>query len=333
MTAEPLPTAAQLRQVLASAIGHGGGADGGWRIDGPPIRARRSRIFLAHTPLAPWPVAVKAFAADVKLDAILQQADILTRYHKAMSSHPGLTVPALWRVLPEHRILIMEWIDEPRIDGQLRWRGRHPGRRAELLAAAGRWLGHFHQPSTMRSQPLQTSRLHKHIDDLLGGDTGAGDCVPDSVFRNAYALLCRQAAEFAGAPVIHGETHGDFLPHNLLHGPRRTVGLDFKPRRPAPIARDMFRFLVQAEAEKPLLMPQRALSRWGTEQADLDAFLAGYGPLHQPADDALMGFFHLSEVLRRWAMLIGRGRARFVHPIMASRLRRMASHALAPPTS
>ena len=128
MAAEPAPTAVRVRHVLATALGHGGGADGGWRIEGPPIRARRSRIFPAHMPLAPWPLAVKAFAADVRPDAIMQQADILTRYHKAMSDRPDLAVPALWRVLPEHRILIMEWIDEPRMDALLWWAGRRPGR-------------------------------------------------------------------------------------------------------------------------------------------------------------------------------------------------------------
>ena len=102
-----------------------------------------------------------------------------------------------------------------------------------------------------------------------------------------------------------------------------------RPRRPAPVARDMFKLLVQAESEKPLLARHGDLAPWGIEQADLDAFLAGYGPLPEPADDTLMRFFQLSEVLRRWAMLIGRRRDRFVHPVMAARLRRMASHALA----
>jgi hypothetical protein len=329
MNPQPAITVEHVRHAIATALDHRAGGNDDWQIEGPVVRARHSRIFPARTPLAPWPLAVKAFTAEVTPQAVEQQAEFHARYHKAMSGRDGLTVPALWAALPEHRILIMEWIDDPRIDMLLWWAGPRRDRRAELLTAAGRWLRHFHQQSTLRPLPLRTSGRLKHIDDFLGGEEGAGRRMPDQVFSSAYELLWRWTSELADTQVDHVEPHGDFVPRNLFHGSHRTVGLDFKPRRPHPPLRDIFHFLVQAESRKsPLTRHNPFFARDG-DYPGLDPFLAGYGPLNQAADDKLIRYFQLAEVLSCWAKLINSRRDRFVHPIMAARLRRMASHAVA----
>ncbi len=314
-----------VREIILPELTRQSGQAGPWSVEDQVIKGRDSWVFKAHGPDAPFPLALKVYCDAVTKREVVRQAGLLTRYHHAMADRPDLSVPAPWAALPDHRTLVMEWIEEPGLDTLLRRAGRREAR-IRLLEVAGRWLRHFHVQSGPVLQPLQSDRLLQRIDLLLGGESGAGHKVRDRTFRSAYAALLRCAEDFAGAPVPHATAHGDFMAKNLLHG-RRTIGIDLGGRANFPVTHDMFRFLIQAEVERPLFTPASS----GIRSNDAQAFLAAYGATDRLGDDRLMAFLYLASTLARWARrinLLRQRRYRMFRVAEALRLRQLARHAL-----
>jgi hypothetical protein len=208
----------------------------------------------------------------------------------------------------------------------LRRAGRRREERDRLIAAAGRWLRHFHDQSGPVMLPLQTHRLQRRIDLLLGGETGAGHKVHDQIFRRAYAALLQCAAEFADAPFPHATAHGDFMARNLFHG-SRTIGIDIGGRPNFPVTHDILLFLVQANVERPLF----TAASCGIRSPDAQAFLAAYDGGEQLGDERLMAYLYLGVTLTRWARRINQLRLypyRVFRLALALRLRQLARRAL-----
>lgn len=331
MAAGKAISAVEVSEIILPDLDRRSGILGAWTVEPLPVKGRDSWVFKAHTPLAPWPLAVKVYCAAVAPVEITVQGDHLRKYHEAMAGCPGLTVPAFWAGLPEHRTLVMQWIEAPRMDYLLR-RTRHQGsERSGLFSAAGAWLRHYHAQSEAVMRPLRT-KSYRHIDMLLGGDDGAGHYVGDAVFRSSYATLVEHADSAAGCRVTHVMAHGDFVPHNVFHDGGRTVGFDMVAR-PRPALSDVCHFLVHAEVKKPLEPWRRPrLGSTGIERQDMQAFLKAYGAPEHLGSRA-MTYIQLSETLVRWAEIISHGRRggrlKSKHLIDSLRYRRMARCAAA----
>lgn len=323
---------AHVRDVILADLDRRTGRPGNWQIDGEAIRARESWVFKARTPLAPWPLAVKVYCTAVGTELSAHQLKLLRRFHEAMASEPSLTVPVPWAALPEHRTVIMQWVDEPRVDVLLQRAGRRRDERAQLFAAAGRWLRHFHAQAGVVVLPLSPKPLLQQIETRLIGQSDVRRKIFDGVFRRSHEVLQSRLGEYAGTPVPHVLAHGDFVSHNLFHGPDRTAGFDIAGRHTSPVTRDIVRFLVHAESEKPFFTRPSTLAPTGIERQDVDAFLSAYGPLEKPLDDRLLTVLQFAEVLYRWAVLLDRlrrGRINRDRIVKVVRLRRMAKYALA----
>jgi Ser/Thr protein kinase RdoA (MazF antagonist) len=325
-------SAAHVRDVILGDLDRRTGTPGNWEIEGPIASGNWCRVFKAATPLAQWPLAVKVYDSAMRESAIADQAELLQHYRAHMASKEGLTVPTLWAALPEHRTLITEWIDEPRMDDLLRRAGRRRETRTELIAAAARWLRNFHDQSPVTSRPLKAEWLPRQVDRMLGGVHGAGSRIADAVFRSAYDVLVERAAELARRPLGFVKAHGDFVPHNLFHGSGRTVGFDLGSRLMAPVTRDIWTFLIDAEASRPFIASRSAIGPFGVERNDFAAFMNAYGALEPALNGHSFVYLQLLEVLRRWALLISldrRGRMKLSRWVRVYRLRRMARHCLA----
>jgi len=330
MGPEEAVDAAQVSGVILKNLDRSRGLDGGWRVEPQPLKGRDSWVFKAHTPRAPWPLAVKVHCAAVTEADIAAKAGHLRKYHEAMAGRPDLTVPALWASLPEHRTLVMQWIEAPRMDELLRRAGGRREKRSRLFAAAGAWLRHYHAQSPAVMRWLKVRSHPRHIDMLLGGEEGAGRQVRDGVFRTSYESLIEQAPAFARCRAAHVMAHGDFVPHNVFHGGGLTVGFDMVARtRPALV--DICHFLVHAEVKKPLLFRPGGLGPTGLEQRDVQAFFDAYGALEPLGGGAVAAYLQLNEALLRWAVVISNrrrgGRPRPEQLIDWMRYRRMARRA------
>ena len=301
MAADRAVTPEHVRDVILADHDRRNRQNGNWTVT-PIGKARESWLFKAHTPLAPWPLAVKVFSSAMPVALPARQHTALRHYHAAMAGRPDLTVPVPWGVLPEHRTLIMEWIDAPRLDKLLRRAVRRPERN-RLIAAAGRWLRHFHDQGEQTLRPVKDIDLLRPVDTLLGGE--GGENARNPVFRAACGILRDRLHEFADTRIALVTSHGDFSPANLFLDERRTVGFDFKANTARPTAHDMLHFLVHAKSftTSPwMLLTSRV------DEHDLDAFVSGYGALDAGMNARLLSVFRLAEALHSWAYLIARVR-------------------------
>jgi len=328
MSPEKAVTAEHVRDHILRIFNRRTGQKTQWHVE-PVGQGRESWLFKAESPLAPCPMAIKVYCTAVKPALVNHQLSLLQRYHAGMASRPELTVPEGRAAYANHRSLFMEWIDEPRVDRLLR--NVEGQERDRIIAAAGRWLRHFHEQGEPELRPFDTSHLVRAVDMPLGGE-GAGASVKDPAFRRAYATFRRSEEEFAGRPVRHALAHGDFKTANVFHGPRRTVGFDMSVGRPAPVIRDIFHFVASAEVEGSLARRGSMLLWSRHELYDLNAFLEGYGPLDEQTDERLLAFCRLAEALNSWVLVIDRMRRYGLHVrriARALRLRHMASHSAA----
>lgn len=301
MAPEHAVTAEHVRDTILRGFNRRTGQKTEWHVE-RVCKGRESWLFKAGSPLAPNPLAIKVYCTAVKPRLVQRQLSALQRYHAGMASQPELTVPQGWAAYAKHRSLIMEWIDEPRVDKLLR--NVEGVERDRIIAAAGRWLRHFHEQGEPELRPFDTSRLVRSVDTPLGGE-GAGASVKDPAFRRAYATFRRYEQEFAGRPVRYAVVHGDFKTANLFHGPRRTVGFDFSASRAGPVIRDIFHFVASAEVDGSLARRGSTLLRSGRDLYDLNAFMAGYGPLDEQTDERLLAFCRLAEALNSWVLVLG----------------------------
>lgn len=322
MAPERAVSAQHVRDVILKDLDRRAGRDGAWEVEFVS-RGRESWLFKARSPQAPWPLAVKVYCTAVPKTLPMRQITALQHYHSAMSE-PGLAVPAPFAAVPQHRTLIMEWIDAPRVDGLLRRAGRGEERN-RIMAEAGRWLRHFHDLGEKALRPLGSIDLLRPLDTVLSGVGGVG--ARDRAFRTAYGVLQASTREFADRKLAFVTSHGDFSPANLFQGDGRTIGFDFKASTALPAARDMLHFLVYARSFNTSTW---TLLTSDVDRADLDAFLGGYGPLVPAMDERLLSVFRLAEALYSWALLIDRigGEGTNVRRLARiMRLRAMARHA------
>jgi hypothetical protein len=332
MAAEKAVSAAEVSGTILADLDRRSGKPGSWTVEPLPVRGRDSWVFKAHTPLAPWPLAVKVYCAAVTPEEVSAQGDHLRKYHDAMTACPGRTVPAFWAQSPEHRTLVMQWIEAPRMDDLLRQARGRRDERSRLFAAAGDWLRNYHAQSDVVERALRVKSHPRHIDMLLGGVDGAGRRVGDAVFRKSYEALIEHAESAAKSRVAHVMAHGDFVPHNVFHGGGCTVGFDMVARQ-RPALSDICHFLVHAEIKKPLVPWQRAwLGPAGTGRQETEVFLEAYGAPEHLGSETL-AYMQLNEALLRWAVLISHrrrgGRLKPEQLISWLRYRRIAACAAA----
>ena len=184
MAPERAVSAQHVRDVILKDLDRRSGREGPWEVEFIS-RARESWLFKARSPQAPWPLAVKVYCTAVPKTLATRQTKVLQHYHAAMTE-PGLSVPAPFAAVPQHRTLIMEWIDAPRVD-RLLTGARTRAERDRIIANAGRWLRHFHDHGVQAQRPLGSIDLLRPLDTLLSGVGGVD--ARDRAFRAAYGVL------------------------------------------------------------------------------------------------------------------------------------------------
>jgi hypothetical protein len=313
-------SAEHVRDVILRDLPQRAGRDWDWTVS-VVTTARESWLFKAVSPQAPWPLAVKVYCTATPDALPGRQLRVLRQYHDAMAGRADLKVPTPWAALPEHRALMMEWIDAPRVDKLLNRTSRTD--RSHIMAAAGRWLRHFHDQGEHTVRLLGDLDLLRPLNTLMGSSGLA--TAPDPAFRTAYATLQDCVRELGDVPIPLVTAHGDFSPANLFLGDDRVVGFDFKAHKARPAPRDIMHFLVYAKSFNT--------STWAslTTQVvrhDQEAFLAGYGALDDAMDARLLAVFRLAEALRSWSHLLDRARREGGSLRRMARIRRLRSMAV-----
>ncbi|MBR9865197.1 MAG: hypothetical protein GYB24_17330 [Rhodobacteraceae bacterium] len=240
-------------------------------------------VFLAHLDGAP--LIIKHFTGPDGIARAAQVHQELTSRHAIMGSGL-LQVCAPKLFLPEKPLTFRAYQAGERLDTILEQ--AIPAARAQKLRQAGQWLALY----TSDSRSTAGFGPWKWIKRIAPPQGSA--YAP--LINRLKARLREQAPDLMGKPVQVARTHGDFTALNLIcDGPVMT-GIDIENRHELAIAKDLARFLAQAQSYR------RPRGGW-VPQPDLEAILAGFGPLPEFDSGPVLRFFYGLELGRR---LMGR---------------------------
>jgi len=272
-----------------------------WRLEGPVIRSRQCDIFRAQSPDFPSKVAIKKYHST-ELRAVEIQYQALVSYRSLSGDQNGVfTVPQPYGYLPQHGLVLMEWVDAPtlwrRLWGTL---GRPTARRA-LLRRTGAWLRRFHEHGGVETGEISTAHYRQKIVTILAKSNAAKKKLEeDPIFKSALNLLLRHEGllkhkSFACAPL-----HGDFTPSNvLLSATGRVTGIDIWARRQGPVAEDIARMIIYLCVIFPFS---------GGGRMETQALLEGYGKDMVDAGSDCFNYILLYQYFQRWIRLADRTR-------------------------
>ncbi len=301
-------------------------AAGGWRLTGPLARGRNSQVFRATSPHWPRPVAVKIYNADVSSRRAEFELRALKTFSREAVRADAFGVPRPYGIVAGGRALAMEWVALPSLATALLRAHLAPRRRLELVAAAAGWLAWFHRAGSdvrvrgvagVRSADRQRARADRF-----------GILADDAAYETALGVLQRGRRRLRDCEVGFAPLHGDFAPHNLLHGQGRTVGLDFAGRRDGVVLLDVARFLVALWLQGHWRLPSGGAADIARQPVPA-TFLRAYAgddwrPLarHLPyflLHDATSRYFHAERAARQKPF----SRDRIVYTLVRLRLRRL----------
>lgn len=234
------------------------------------------------------PVVIKRALGPDAADLAGAQARELAYQHPRMGDGP-YRVPEPILAKPDTGVVVMGAAPGERFDHALR---AAPDRRAELIAAAARWLAHYIAP--------------RRETDTFGGGywikrrLAAIEHMPASADRTRIEALIgimrREKALIGGKEITRARSHGDFCAINLMVAGDEIWGVDIQNSHWLAVAKDIARFLVYLEIALPA---QRYNGPCGLAAADCHAFLGVKGLISPDEANRVLPYFVTSEVAGR----------------------------------
>ncbi len=298
-----------------------------WDIKGPVIKSRECDIYRVNSPSSGLSLALKYYHSGPSKVAPQQQFSALDRCHPDMTdASQRLKVPKVFLVSPQHRLLVMEWINGTSLHHHL-W---NPGIKKQHLAAqlhqVGAWLRKYHDVSQPESSQTKISELLKPLNKNIG-DTGDLPVSQVGFFPSAMAFL--QCLEKSGTvlPAFDAVVHGDFTPANILLTGDRIYGLDIWGTVRRSIYHDVCRMIVYLTIAYPFYIVGNMYTKHVSMTSKLACFVDGYGRDRLNPQSATFKISLLGELLRRWRVISSRQSNLLTHVTNAYQLKRIEQQA------
>ncbi|WP_353344822.1 aminoglycoside phosphotransferase family protein [Litorivita sp. NS0012-18] len=203
-------------------------------------------------------------------------------------------VPAALAACEAHGALLLSCVQGEPVWEALSQRADGAGS-ADMLIAAGAWLGRFHKGAARGAEALQTGGPLRRLRRLAK----ARDLPQPQAYCAALGAL-ETLGQQAQNPTPHAVIHGDMTLQNLLVTPDlRVCGIDFENAEAAPAMRDLAG-----------LVADDAIWFGAGGAIDLDAqapLLRGYSGAGGAVDAAALRFFVGAKLLGLWAAQPARG--------------------------
>jgi hypothetical protein len=267
-----------------------------WRIKGPVILSRQCNIFRAQSPDHPMKIAIKIYHA-MELRAADIQYQALEFYHPLfLNQNDPFATPKPLGYLPQHGLVLMEWVDAPNLWRCLWGTLFRPTVRFALLRRTGAWLRRFHEHGGINSGEIHTAHYRQKIVNILAKSDDTKKLLEqDTLFCKALDLLHDQESLLKCGGFACVPLHGDFTPSNILmSATRRVTGIDIFACRQGPVMEDITRMMVYLSVAFPF--PDNG-------RRETQALLEGYGEDIADADSAGFSYIFLYQYLQRWIRL------------------------------
>ncbi len=203
----------------------------------------------------------------------------LCHYHARSDHQAGFTVPQPFGWVPQHRAVIMEWVEGLNFNDILkreRWSAR---RRHEHIRKAAGWLRWFHGQSEMETSSLVKRIKLKSIVKTLNDhpEVDAAVKAHDPALREFLEVAKKASKQVVATEMDFVDLHGDFKLTNLLIASNgHIVGIDFKGEGRGAISHDICRFLSDLDFHHNVVGRSFALEETSPAN-DFTAFLSAYG--------------------------------------------------------
>jgi serine/threonine protein kinase len=251
-----------------------------FKQDGAPLVRRESTIYRLSSVSGRRSICIKVVtrgSRELQDAASLYVA--LRHYHARSDRERGFTVPEPYGWIPEHRAVIMEWVEGRTFSEILKKELFLTKRRHESIRKVAGWLRWFHSQSKVERGSLANGWQLKGIVKVFNEtrDLDKAAMAHDSVLREYFEVASKSSEVLGAAEIDCAILHDDFKPTNLLISSSGVVvGIDFLGRRRGPVSHDIFRFLSDLDFYRNLVGRSFALSS-GSKSNDFDVFLAAYG--------------------------------------------------------
>lgn len=272
---------------------------GDWRPQGAPMVRRESTICRLGSPSSGKSICVKIVHPKPsgsensgKLFAALRH------YHAKSDTRNGYTVAQPYGWVPEHRAVIMEWVDGRNFNEILKREWLSPRKRHDRIRKAAGWLRWFHTQSELEPATLAKQLKLKNIVTIFGQEVGSAAMAHDSELLGYLEIARNASKRVQTTPMDLVDLHGDFKPTNLLVASSgAVVGIDFKgDGRGAPV-HDICRFLSDLDFHRNVVGRSFALEP-RSEANDFEVFLNSYGGRMTELDRDVFTYLYFLTTLR-----------------------------------
>lgn len=250
-----------------------------WRPHGPALVRRWSTVYRLDSASTGMSICVKVVTGGTAgLEESRTLYEALCHYHARSDREKGYTVPEPYGWVPEHRAVIMEWVEGRTYAGILKREFFSPRKRRESLAKVAGWLRWFHEQSPVERESLENHRQLKGIVKLFGkaGEPDRPGNPHDSVLSGQLDVAARASGVLHGNEIECALLHGDFKPTNVILSRSGVVtGIDIADGRRGPVSHDICRFLSDVDFYR-ILSGRRFRRAQPAVPDDFGAFLAAY---------------------------------------------------------
>lgn len=295
------PTPAELEALLTRLPCDTEYGDGGsrWRVEGLQHSLENSWLYRGTSTSRGERVAIK-LCRDTGSEMpaggwASQEYEVLSLLYPYFARLPGLAVPRPLPTLPQHGMLLTEWIDGPTLTALLLdWRITR-ARTLREIHRAGRWLSALHRYESHGSAPLDAGQMFRELEAdadtqrLVAAERVAGQAL--RLLRETVGLVSRESQPVA-------RLHGDFKADNLIVSNGALVGLDIALQWRGPVVRDIAPFLNHLYL---LALHPRGLRLLPMREEITAAFLEGYAEGGQRMPRKLVEWVRLGSALTVWS--------------------------------
>jgi Ser/Thr protein kinase RdoA (MazF antagonist) len=286
----------EVQQVVAQWVSRQQTADCTIAIEGPLFDSGLSSVYRMSWGGAPFPIAIKVFAQGQESGRLFKA---LQNASELLDEASDFTVPRAVGHLPQHNIVLMEWIDGSTIASLIKRPGCTTEQASTYLNRAGEWLGRLHSARIFDDRPLELDYLIERVDELSHQLPQQG--VRGTVASRALNKLRLSASAVAGVPVVRCWSHGDFKPMNILVSGRKTVGMDLESVSSSPSIEDIAHFLNHLYARVYYVPLSWVKPRRVTVLEE--SFLTGYQTRMPMPPELPLNWLRVLSAIRMWAQI------------------------------
>ncbi|UTW54503.1 phosphotransferase [Kordiimonas sp. SCSIO 12610] len=279
-----------------------------WDIEGPVIRSRECDIYKATNPISKMELALKQYKSSANQNAVKEQFDALVLYQDSMTGAGCLhRVPKVYSCTPKSNIMVMEWLHGQELHSYL-WKNLwNTAELKRLIALSAKWLGTFHQNSSITSQTYETNTLLKTIEKRVNKYNSTAQILSNNHFQSALATLKRYVKNTPSISTPITTSHNDFTPTNIILDGKQAYGIDIWAKKNTPIYNDIARIAVYLTVAYPIRMNTNIVTKALQSGTALQIMAESYtAQTNVQLDQKILLLFIYTELLRRWIVISDR---------------------------